>query len=111
MKKVKLFFIALLLAVFMASCSSNHPEAVAVKFLEAGSQMDFEGAKKYCDESTGALLDMAASFAKMAPQDKKPEKVTFTVVSSEVKEDTATVIYKTDKDETEKTIGLKKNRG
>lgn len=111
MKKIKLFFIALSLAIMVVSCSSNNPETVAKKFLEASSKLDFEGAKAYCDESTGALLDMAAGFAKMAPKEEEREKVDFIILSSNVEDDKATVTYKTDKSEEEKTINLKKIDG
>lgn len=99
----------LLLAISIASCSSNKPDAVAVKFLTATNDENYAEAKKYCDEATVELLDMASSFAGMNEKEKEASEVI--IVATDVKDDTAEVTYKTAPDAEEKMLKLKKIDG
>lgn len=67
-----------LVALLFSSCGADQskPEAVALAFTKAIASMDFDGAKKYCDEKTGELISMMGGMAKgqmdkMTPEDKK----------------------------------------
>ena len=80
---------------FFASCSNdNDPEAVAKKFLDHVNKGEFKEAKEYCDEQTASLIGMMESMAGDKTKELKDADVKTEIVSSEVKEDKATVKYK-----------------
>ena len=89
MRKILLSF-SLLCGLFLVSCSSNNPKAVAEKFLNALYNEDYTEAKKYCDKQTAEILDVLDGFAKEAQKgqedkkkdkkDKKDFKIVFTKV-------------------------------
>lgn len=95
MRKV-VFFLAMMATTFFVSCSGNGPEGVAEKFIVHSSKGEFAEAKKYCTESTGQLLSMAEAFAgdKINEIKEKNKGIKVDIVSSEVKDSTATVSYK-----------------
>lgn len=109
MKNLKLVFYSLLLALLLVSCGANKPDKVAVKFLEASAQKNYAEAKKYCDNSSAELLDMVSSFSEISGE--KPEESLISILSSDIKDDMATITYKTDKSEEEKKLTLKKIEG
>lgn len=80
---------------FFASCSSdNDPEAVAKKFLDHVNKGEFKEAKEYCDEQTASLIGMMEGMAGDKTKELKDSDVKVEIVSSEVKDDKATVKYK-----------------
>lgn len=80
---------------FFASCSNeNDPEAVAKKFLDHVNKGEFKEAKEYCDEQTASLIGMMESMAGDKTKELKDQDVKTEIISSEVKEDKATVKYK-----------------
>ncbi|OIQ22570.1 MAG: hypothetical protein BM557_00865 [Flavobacterium sp. MedPE-SWcel] len=91
-----MLFVALLSMTLLVSCSGNGPESVAEKFLELTNKGDFKNAKKYCDESTAALIGMAEKMAKDKVEDMKEKDVKIEILSSEISEegDKAKVTYK-----------------
>lgn len=111
-KKLKKHLLVPFLAVslILVSCGKdeNGPEAVSEKFLNHIENGDFNEAKAYCDETTGSMIGMLASFQDAMP--KKEQVVPVVIISSEVKDDFATVTYKASKEEEEK-ITLKKIDG
>ena len=81
---------------FFASCGNdNDPEAVAKKFLDHVNKGEFKEAKEYCDEQTASLIGMMEGMAGDKTKELKDSDVKVEIVSSEVKEDKATVKYKT----------------
>lgn len=80
---------------FFASCSNDSdPEAVAKKFLDHVNKGEFKEAKEYCDEQTASLIGMMESMAGDKTKELKDQDVKTEIISSEVKEDKATVKYK-----------------
>lgn len=79
----------------LTSCSGDNPEGVAEKFLNHVNKGEFEEAKKYCDKKTGELIGMMASMAGGKEAELKDKDIKAEIVSSEIKEDKATVKYKT----------------
>ncbi len=114
--KKNLFKIATFIAVsiLIACAGGEGPKNVAEKFLKETQAENFDGAKKYCTEETGKLLDMMASFAKMGDKDKKEKKdeKKFTMVDEKIDGDNATVTYKIEGKETgEQSLKMKKVNG
>ena len=110
-----LFLVMLLCSLFFISCSGNKPGTVAEKFLTNMESGNFEDAKKYCDESTGKLLDMIIGLGgeKMKEDIEKnkgniPE---IKITRVEEKDDKATVYYKQGEEEKESKLDLKKVDG
>ena len=113
MKKNLLKFGTLIIVSMMFACvGGGSPKSVAEHFLKATQAENFEGAKKYCTEETGKLLDMMSSFAKMGDKDKKEKKDDRKIIIGEEKIDgdsVATVYYKMEgADASEQTVKLKK---
>jgi hypothetical protein len=115
MKKNLLKFGTLLVVSLLIACSGgNNPKNVAEHFLKATQAENFEGAKKYCTEGTGKLLDMMSSFSKMGDKDKdkkeKKEDKKFIMGEEKIEGDSvATVTYKMEgNDAAEQTVKLKK---
>ena len=113
MRKILLTF-SLLCGLFLVSCSSNNPKAVAEKFLKAVNKLDFTEAKKYCDEDTQKLLSLMESFSKDEDTKKAKEKASdddFTITKVEENGDKAKVYYKAKDSEKEVSLDLKKVDG
>src|ERR1700722_20185008 len=113
MKKNLLKFATLSIVSLMIACSGGgSPKGVAEHFLKATQAENFEGAKKYCTEETGKLLDMMSSFAKIGDKDKKEKKDDRKFIMGDEKIDgdsIATVTYKMEgTDAAEQTVKLKK---
>lgn len=92
-----LLLIAFLSLTLLNSCSEEkEPVRVAKKFVELTNKGEFEEAKKYCDESTAALLDVAKKLVKMTKEEIEAKDGDIEIVSSEINEegDKATVKYK-----------------
>lgn len=115
MKKLFAMLAILSMTLFVSCGKDGGPEGVAEKFLVHTAKGEFDEAKKYCDESTGAMIGMAGGMItpeKKAEMQKKDIKVD--IISSEIKEDTAKVKYKVTaegEDPAEKTMDLKKVDG
>lgn len=81
---------------FLASCSNDsNPEAVAEKFLNHVNKGEFAEAKEYCDEQTAQLIGMMESMVAGKKDEMKKLDAKVEIISSEVKDDKATVKYKT----------------
>lgn len=81
---------------FLASCSNdNDPEAVAEKFLNHVNKGEFKEAKEYCDEQTAQLIGMMESMVAGKKDEMKNADAKVEIISSEIKDDKATVKYKT----------------
>ncbi|HEU4496198.1 MAG TPA: DUF4878 domain-containing protein [Flavobacterium sp.] len=79
-----------------ASCSNDsNPEAVAEKFLNHVNKGEFAEAKEYCDEQTASLIGMMESMAAGKKEELKKNDGKIEIISSEIKDDKATVKYKT----------------
>ena len=88
-------FIGIFSLVTLTSCSNEgNPEAVAEKFLNHINNGEFAEAKEYCDEQTASLIGMMESMAGDKKNELKDSGVKTEIISSEVKEDKATVKYK-----------------
>jgi len=114
--RIKLFSLLAVLSFSLFSCSGNGPEGVAEKFVVLTSQGDFTEAKKYCDESTAAMMNMAETLVagKKEELKEKNKDIKVDIISSDVKDDKATVKYNIVNGETtseEKQIDLKKIDG
>jgi uncharacterized secreted protein with C-terminal beta-propeller domain len=90
------FYLAFFTATLLVSCSGNGPEGAAKSFITHTSKGEFEEAKKFSTESTAAFLSMAQQLgAEQLKQMKEKNKdVKVEIVSSDVKDSTATVTYK-----------------
>ncbi len=90
------FYLAFLATTLLVSCAGNGPEGAAESFITHTSKGEFEEAKKFSTESTAAFLSMAQEFeAEQLKQMKEKNKdVKVEIVSSDVKDSTATVTYK-----------------
>jgi len=115
MKKLVAMLAILSMALFVSCGKGNGPEGVAEKFLVSSTKGEFGEAKKYCDETTGAMMGMAEGM--MTPEQKeeaKKKEVKVEIISSEEKDDTAKVKYKLmaeGEEPIEKDLDLKKIDG
>jgi hypothetical protein len=90
------FLLAFVSFSFLASCSNDgNPEAVAEKFLNHVNKGEFKEAKEYCDEQTAQLIGMMESMVAGKEDEMKKLDAKVEIISSEVKDDKATVKYKT----------------
>lgn len=97
MKQLKLAAAAVVISFSLFSCSGgNGPEGVTEKFVELTGKGEFGEAKELCTEKTAALLAMAEGFAgdKKEEIKEKNKDIKVEIISSEVKDDKATVKYK-----------------
>ncbi|NDV78064.1 DUF4878 domain-containing protein [Dysgonomonas sp. 511] len=101
----KLLFIAIT-ALLMCACSSG-PENAARNFSENLAKGKVDEAKKYATESTGKLLDFAASMGKM---DINPD-FKFQLVKDSVADNRAWVTFMDKSTEKEETFELVKIDG
>lgn len=112
MKKSFFSLLALAFITLVAACGgSESPKSVAEKFLQATSELKFEDAKKYCTPETGKFLDMMSSLTSMMPDSAKNKKSKFEMVSEDIKEDVATVVYTENGKPDQQSIKLKKVEG
>ncbi|SDD92537.1 DUF4878 domain-containing protein [Riemerella columbipharyngis] len=120
MKKVlSLLFVAFAM-ISLISCSSDKPEDAAKNFFENMNSGNFTEAKKYCDKTTGQMLDMVITMSggeekiKEKLKEEKKKKEEFIFVKTELKgknKDEAVVYYKTTANAKESTLQLKKIDG
>ena len=90
------FLLAFVSFGFLTSCSNDsNPEAVAEKFLNHINKGEFGEAKKYCDKKTADLIGMMESMTAGKEAELKGKDIKAEIVSSEVKDDKASVKYKT----------------
>lgn len=108
-KKATLLSFIFILTVFV-SCmkDDNSPEVIAEKFLNHIEKAEFKEAKLYCDEKTASMIEVLESFATSFP--KKDAVDSVEILSSEIKDDQATVTYSMSKKE-EEQLTLKKVDG
>ncbi|MBL7755695.1 MAG: DUF4878 domain-containing protein [Chitinophagaceae bacterium] len=116
MKKTLFSLAVLFIAVVsMISCGSkSDPKSVALNYLNALKQMDYENAKKFGTPETGKMLDMISSFSSMIPDSVKNEAKKVKIEIKDVKEegDKATVKFvSSDKPENEESLNLVKKDG
>lgn len=102
----KLLFTLIAFTLLMCSCSSG-PKNAAQQFTENLAKGKIEEAKKYATESTGKLLDMAASMggAKVNPDFK------YVFVKDSIVDNKAWVTFKSSSDDKEQTLELVKIDG
>ena len=72
MKNLFKLTIALLVAVFLNSCSSNSPEKVAEKFLNHLNKKEYADAKKLATKESESWIDMMSSLSTGDTKDQKP---------------------------------------
>lgn len=102
----KLLFTLIAFTLLMCSCSSG-PKSAAQNFTENLAKGKIDEAKKYATESTGKLLDMAASMggSKVNPDFK------FEFVKDSVADNKAWVTFKDSSKDSEQTLELVKIDG
>lgn len=88
---------SLIMMALLSSCTDNKEVETAAKgFLEHSSRGEFNEAKKYADEGLSTMLGMAAGMYDAATIEKiKQQDVKIEILSSEIKDDHATVKFKT----------------
>lgn len=115
MKKIIALFSFLSLTLLVSCGGGNGPEDVAQKFAEARAKGDYTTAKTYADATTGQMLDMLDQI--MPKEEKEKQKkldVKIEIISSEVKDSTAVVKFKSTSDKKtseEQKLDLKKIKG
>ena len=107
-KATLLSFIFILTVLFSCVKDDNSPEVIAEKFLNHIEKGEFNDAKLYCDEKTASMIEVLESFATSFP--KKDTIDLVEILSSEIKDDQATVTYSMSKKE-EEQLTLKKVDG
>jgi len=102
--------LALVTGLFV-SCGAQGPEKVAVNFMEAVGNMDFEKAGEYTTEEGKQLMIMMSSMAEQVEESEaaqiKPGSIK--VVSSSIDGDKATVVLSLDGEEN--SLAMKKVDG
>jgi hypothetical protein len=115
--KLKMLFVALVVALVLVSCVASGPDATAKKFIIALSNMDWDEATKLSTEDGAKVLEMLKSFTGMMTQeqlDQSKKKISasdITIVSSKTDGDEATVVYKVKGEDKENTLDMKKVGG
>lgn len=115
--KLKMLFVALVVALVLVSCVASGPDATAKKFIIALSNMDWDEATKLSTEDGAKVLEMLKSFTGMMTQeqlDQSKKKISasdITIVSSKTDGDAATVVYKVKGEDKENTLDMKKVGG
>jgi hypothetical protein len=108
-KKATLLSFIFILTVLVSCMKDDHsPEVIAEKFLNHIEKAEFKEAKLYCDEKTASMIEVLESFATSFP--KKDTIDLVEILSSEIKDDQATVPYSMSKKE-EEQLTLKKVDG
>jgi hypothetical protein len=94
----------------LVSCvkDDKSPEVIAEIFLNHIEKGEFNDAKLYCDEKTASMIEVLESFATSFP--KKDTIDLVEILSSEIKDEQATVTYSMSKKE-EEQLTLKKVDG
>lgn len=118
MKRVHLLLLVMGMIFLACEDKKNSPDYVAVQFLTAMENENFEEARKYADSTTIKMVNMMQSLAEMdkknaGNKEKKKSNVTFNVEKVEKKdENTAIVYYKsTNNKETQQKIDVVKING
>lgn len=115
MKKLFLSLAAVAMISFaLFSCSSkSDPKDVAKNFLNALTQMDYEGAKKYGTPETGKMLEMLSSFATMMPDSAKANarKIKIDIKDAKTEGDKCSVTYHNSEKKDDQVLTLVKKDG
>jgi len=105
------FLLSIAAAALLAACgggASDTPTQVAEKYLTHLKKMEFDDAKKYGTEKTGAMLDLMSGMASMMP---KNENTGFKILSEVIEGEKATVTYRGDGAEADEVVTLIKQDG
>lgn len=95
MKKLILSLLIALGGFWAQSCSNpNSPEAVAKNFLTEVNNLNFENAKKYCDNNTAKILDLVSSMQDLSKAPKNGKNMQIEITKVQQNDSTATVFYK-----------------
>ncbi len=91
----------LVMGLGLTSCGQEGPEDVAIKFIEAVSNLDIEKAGEYTTEEGKQLLSFLELMSSQMSDEEKAEmqNAEFTVVSSEINGDTASVVISAEGEE------------
>ena len=95
----------------LAACGGGGdmtPTQVAEKYLTHLKKMEFDDAKKYGTEKTGAMLDLMSGMASMMP---KSESTGFKILSEAIEGEKATVTYRGEGSEADEVVTLVKQDG
>lgn len=115
MKKIFLSLSAVvLMSLVLFSCSSkSDPKDVARNFLNALTQMDYEGAKKYGTPETGKMLEMLNSFATMLPDSAKANarKIKIEIKDAKTEGDKCSITYRNSEKQSDQVLTLVKKDG
>lgn len=98
MKKLMSIGFVLLFSFFMVSCggSSDNPQDVAIEFMDALADQDYDTAKDLGTENTIMMIGMIESMASMAPEGEETEEMgEITWGETEIDGDNAICFYST----------------
>ena len=113
MKKLMSIGFVLLFSFFMVSCggSSDNPQDVAIEFMDALGDQDYDKAKDLGTENTIMMIGMIESMASMAPEGEDSEEMgEITWGETEIDGDNATCFYSTE-DKADQQVDLVKVDG
>ena len=98
MKKLMSIGFVILFSFFMVSCggSSDNPQDVAIEFMDAFADQDYDTAKNLGTENTVMMIGMIESMASMAPEGEETEDMgEITWGETEIDGDNAICFYST----------------
>lgn len=107
-----IFALTVFVGLFLAACGggSKKPKDVALAFVNAMANRDYESAKKYATEDTKKAIDMIKGMA--AAEKPKGNKPKYEIVSENISGETATVKLKDAANgDKESEVYLKKVKG
>ncbi len=113
MKKLMSIGFVLLFSFFMVSCggSSDNPQDVAIEFMDALGDQDYDKAKDLGTENTIMMIGMIESMASMAPEGEDSEEMgEITWGETEIDGDNAICFYSTE-DKADQQVDLVKVDG
>ncbi len=113
MKKLMSIGFVLLFSFFMVSCggSSDNPQDVAIEFMDALGDQDYDKAKDLGTENTIMMIGMIESMASMAPEGEETEEMAeITWGETEIDGDNAICFYSTE-DKADQQVDLVKVDG
>ena len=113
MKKLMSIGFVLLFSFFMVSCggSSDNPQDVAIEFMDALGDQDYDKAKDLGTENTIMMIGMIESMASMAPEGEETDEMgEITWGETEIDGDNAICFYSTE-DKADQQVDLVKVDG
>ena len=113
MKKLMSIGFVLLFSFFMVSCggSSDNPQDVAIEFMDALGDQDYDKAKDLGTENTIMMIGMIESMASMAPEGEESEEMgEITWGETEIDGENAICFYSTE-DKADQQVDLVKVDG